>query len=148
MMNQKFYQKASLTVFLLSATLVNAQDLGLATGGNKILNELRKVGLTIAVDDFGTGYSSLSRLNQINIDTVKIDKSFIDRINYIEEDKLITGDIISLSHKLGLNVIAEGVESKNQEKYLIENKCDLVQGYLYSKPLLNMDALGFLKEDK
>lgn len=114
---------------------------------NKILNELRIEGITIAVDDFGTGYSSLSRLNQINIDTVKIDKSFIDRIDYLEKNKLITGDIISLSHKLGLKVIAEGVETKNQEKYLIENNCDLVQGYLYSKPLSNRDVLEFLNEE-
>lgn len=113
---------------------------------NKILNEIRKVGITIAVDDFGTGYSSLSRLSQINIDTVKIDKSFIDRIDYFENDKLITGDIISLAHKLGLNVVAEGVETKTQQKYLIDNNCDLIQGYLYSKPLINSDALKVLKK--
>lgn len=113
---------------------------------NKILNELRKVGITIAVDDFGTGYSSLSRLNQINIDTVKIDKSFIDRIDYVESNKLITGDIISLAHKLGLNVVAEGVETKTQQKYLIDNNCDLIQGYLYSKPLIGLDVLKLLNE--
>lgn len=113
---------------------------------NKILNEIRKVGITIAVDDFGTGYSSLSRLSQINIDTVKIDKSFIDRIDYFENDKLITGDIILLAHKLGLNVVAEGVETKTQQKYLIDNNCDLIQGYLYSKPLINSDALKVLKK--
>ncbi len=113
---------------------------------NKILNELRKVGITIAVDDFGTGYSSLSRLNQINIDTVKIDKSFIDRINYVGDNNLITADIISLCHKLGLNVIAEGVETKKQEKYLLENNCNYVQGYLYSKPILSKDALLLLEK--
>lgn len=108
----------------------------------KILKE-RKIG--IALDDFGTGYSSFSRLKELNIDTVKIDKYFISKISIGECKELITGDIISMAHKLGLKVVTEGVEVEEQKDYLIENSCDIMQGYLFSKPLPEEGAIELLK---
>lgn len=102
---------------------------------NKILGELRKIGIKIAIDDFGTGYSSLARERELNVNCLKIDKSFIDKLVVLNEDKAITGDIISMAHKLGHFVVAEGVENENQRKYLMDYGCDKIQGYLISKPI-------------
>lgn len=111
---------------------------------NQKLNQISQLGISIALDDFGTGYSSLSRIRDMNLDIVKIDKFFIDRIETLSYDQLITGDIISMSHKLGLIVVAEGVETKKQWDYLKEAKCDVVQGYYFSKPLDEEDAFALL----
>lgn len=111
---------------------------------NQRLNQISQLGISIALDDFGTGYSSLSRIRDMNLDIVKIDKFFIDRIETLDYDQLITGDIISMAHKLGLTVVAEGVETKKQWDYLKENKCDVVQGYYFSKPLDEEDAFELL----
>lgn len=113
---------------------------------NSSLGQLRKEGVTIAVDDFGTGYSSFSRLNQLNIDTIKIDKTFIDRITNTPYEMLLTGDIISLCHRLDLTVVAEGVETDVQAAYLLDHGCDKFQGYLFSKPLQFKEAIYILKD--
>lgn len=113
---------------------------------NSSLGQLRKEGVTIAVDDFGTGYSSFSRLNQLNIDTIKIDKTFIDRITNTPHEMLLTGDIISLCHRLDLTVVAEGVETDVQAAYLLDHDCDKFQGYLFSKPLQFREAIYMLKD--
>jgi diguanylate cyclase (GGDEF)-like protein len=114
---------------------------------NKSLGQLREEGVSIAVDDFGTGYSSFARLNQLNIDVIKIDKYFIDKILFTDRDKLLTGDIISLAHRLGLKVVAEGVEDELQREYLIEHNCDYLQGYLLSKPVNFNDALALIRQN-
>lgn len=114
---------------------------------NEKLKSLRYKGISIALDDFGTGYSSFSRLSELNIDCVKIDKYFIDKIPTIENENLITGDIISMAHKIGLAVVAEGVELEEQKKYLIEHDCDIMQGYLFSRPLSEENALQILKQN-
>lgn len=111
---------------------------------NHKLNKLRDLGIKIALDDFGTGYSSLSRLGELNIDCVKIDKSFINRIHIKESKNLITKEIISMSHKLGYTVVAEGVELEEHKQYLIKNNCDIMQGYLFSKPLSQENAVKML----
>lgn len=113
---------------------------------NKKLAELRKYGIKIALDDFGTGYSSLSREKQLNIDFLKIDKYFIDDLLVVKHEEAITGDIISMAHKLGHVVIAEGVESHIQKQYLLNHKCNKIQGYLISKPLNKKMALEFLQK--
>jgi len=100
-----------------------------------VLEMIRKIGIDISLDDFGTGYSSLSYLKKLPISKLKIDKSFIDDIPFDENDKIITKIIISLAKNMNIDVLAEGVETKEQEKFLIENGCDLAQGYLYDKPL-------------
>ena len=111
---------------------------------NETLAEIKKMGITISLDDFGTGFSSSSRLEELNIDNVKIDKLFIDKITEMDEKNLITSDIISMSHKIGLEVIAEGVEDEQQKVYLRKHDCDIIQGYHLSKPLANDKALAFL----
>lgn len=112
---------------------------------NRKLNELRDHGIRIALDDFGTGYSSLSRLSELNIDTVKIDKFFIDHIRQKERTAIITGTIISIAHQLGLSVVAEGVEIERQRTYLVHEGCDFLQGFLFSKPLSEMNAVSYLE---
>lgn len=112
---------------------------------NKVLSELRSYGISISLDDFGTGYSSLSRERELKIDCLKIDQSFIGRLSLLDEAHAITGDIISMGHKLGHSVIAEGVECEEQVQYLRNHGCDKVQGYLISKPLDYDDALRFVE---
>lgn len=112
---------------------------------NRIIGFLRNTGIHIAIDDFGTGYSSLAREKELKVDCMKIDKYFIDNLLDKDLSKVITSDIISMSHKLGHITVAEGVEYDVQLQYLKEHGCDRVQGYLLSKPLHEQDALEFLK---
>lgn len=112
---------------------------------NSIIVKLRDTGIHIAIDDFGTGYSSLAREKELSVDCLKIDKYFIDKLLETDLSKAITSDIISMSHKLGHCTIAEGVEYESQLQYLKEHSCDRIQGYLFSKPLNEEDALEFLK---
>ncbi len=100
-----------------------------------IFTELRDMGIKIALDDFGTGYSSLSYLQKLPIDTLKIDKSFVDSITNITSGKQMIGSIISLVHKMEIGVVAEGVETKQQLEYLRNQDCDYIQGFLWGKPL-------------
>lgn len=102
---------------------------------NKKLEKLKELGIKIAIDDFGTGYSSLARQRELNIDCLKLDKYFIDKLKTLNWEEAITSDIISMAHKLGHFVVAEGVEDVKQMQYLIENNCDCIQGYLFSEPL-------------
>jgi len=111
---------------------------------NEKLKKLQQSGIDIAIDDFGTGYSSLYRFDELNIDTLKIDKSFIDKISHKKPEKIITGDIISIAHKYGIDIVAEGVESPAQKEYLAKNDCDRIQGYLISKPLSEEEAIKLL----
>jgi len=106
----------------------------LADNIDKLL-ELKKIGINIALDDFGVGYSSLNYLRQLPINTLKIDKSFIDNIPENENNSTITKAMIQLGHNLGLEIVAEGVETLDQVEFLTTNKCDKFQGFLFSKPL-------------
>ena len=99
------------------------------------LNDVRAMGIRVAIDDFGIGYSSLSYLVRLPIDSLKIDKSFIDNIHNSKEAKAIVSAIINLCRDLNLKVIAEGVENVDQLHYLKKIKCDIGQGYYYSKPV-------------
>jgi diguanylate cyclase (GGDEF)-like protein/PAS domain S-box-containing protein len=109
------------------------------------LGKLQAAGVDIAIDDFGTGYSSMSHLKKLPIDTLKIDKSFIDDIAKNWEDQAIVEAIIAMARSLRLKVVAEGVETPDQEQILRQTGCDLIQGYLYSKPLRAEDFIAFLK---
>lgn len=102
---------------------------------NSVILELRDSGLHIAIDDFGTGYSSLRRERELNVNSLKIDKYFIDTLLEDGPQRAITGDIISIAHRLGHSVIAEGVEHEDQRHYLETHDCDMIQGYLISRPL-------------
>lgn len=100
----------------------------------KILNQIKERGIKIALDDFGTGYSSLNYLQVLPIDTLKIDKSFVDRIND-EKNALFLGKLIELVHLMSIEIVAEGVETEDQLRYLQNNKCDYIQGFLFGKPM-------------
>jgi EAL domain-containing protein (putative c-di-GMP-specific phosphodiesterase class I) len=99
------------------------------------LSQLKRLGFHIAVDDFGTGYSSLSYLHQLPIDTLKIDKSFIDKVTESSGTRPIVEAVVSLSKSLALTTIAEGVETREQFDVLNELGCDVIQGYYFFKPL-------------
>ncbi|MBK7974659.1 MAG: EAL domain-containing protein [Deltaproteobacteria bacterium] len=99
------------------------------------LNALRGLGLRLSLDDFGTGFSSLSYLRRFRFDVLKIDRSFVRDLIHDPEDGAITNAILSMSRALGLRVIAEGVETEAQRAYLCERGCELMQGYLFSRPI-------------
>ena len=101
----------------------------------EILKSVHDLGITIAIDDFGTGYSSLSHIRQLPIDALKIDQSFVSNIPQQKDDIAIIKAVIQLSKSLNLNVIAEGVETEEQCKFLIENGCTIGQGFLLAKPM-------------
>ncbi len=99
------------------------------------LEHLKSLGVKITIDDFGTGYSSLSYLNLFPVDKLKIDKSFIAQIKENNPEPVIISAIISMAHKLGIQVVAEGVETEMQLNFLRHHQCDEIQGYYFSKPL-------------
>ena len=99
------------------------------------LNSLKEAGISLSIDDFGTGYSSLSYLKRFPIDTIKIDRSFVKDLHDDADDAAICAAIIAMSRQLGLNVVAEGVETREQLKFLRRHKCDHVQGFIFSRPL-------------
>ncbi|MGG0655531.1 putative bifunctional diguanylate cyclase/phosphodiesterase [Rummeliibacillus pycnus] len=100
-----------------------------------ILHDLKSLGITLAVDDFGTGYSSLSYLGDLPIDCLKIDCSFVRKIQQSTSSEPLVDMIISMAKHLKLNVVAEGVEEETQLNYLMQKECDFIQGYLFSKPI-------------
>lgn len=121
---------------LLELELTESMLVSSVTDVAKLLARFRSIGVRVSLDDFGTGYSSLNYLAKMPINTLKIDKSFIDNIYVNDRDSRMAESIISLAHSLGITVIAEGVENGGQLSLLRSLHCDLVQGYLMSKPLL------------
>jgi EAL domain-containing protein (putative c-di-GMP-specific phosphodiesterase class I) len=101
----------------------------------KILTEIKKMGVRLAIDDFGTGYSSLTQLKRFPIDTLKVDRSFIRDLPMNSEDKAITEAIIAMGKTLSLTVVAEGVETEEQDAFLRSHACDAMQGFHFSKPI-------------
>ncbi|MDR1849339.1 MAG: EAL domain-containing protein [Zoogloeaceae bacterium] len=113
-----------------------------------IFSQLRQTGIRIAIDDFGTGYSSLSYLSRYPVDVLKIDKSFIDHVSEAEDALSVVQAIIVLAHTLKMVVVAEGVETEAQRQTLVSLGCDLLQGFLYSRPCPSSDLmdLPYLEE--
>ena len=112
-----------------------------------ILEELRNRGFKVSLDDFGTGYSSLSYLRDIPIDTLKIDKSFVDTILLDDSTSIITDAVITMVKKLGLETIAEGVETEEQFEYLKNMHCDNIQGFLLGKPMPSEKLIELIMEE-
>src|SRR5213075_3038365 len=101
----------------------------------RVLDAIRSRGIRLAIDDFGTGYSSMSLMKHFPIDTIKIDRTFVRDLPRDSEDRAITQAIISMGKALGMTVVAEGVETIEQQTFLREHVCDEIQGFLFSKPV-------------
>ncbi|WP_199610006.1 putative bifunctional diguanylate cyclase/phosphodiesterase [Flocculibacter collagenilyticus] len=118
----------------------------------QVLRQLREMDFSVAIDDFGTGYSSLKYLQQLEIDTLKIDKSFVINLNAQSQGAAIADTIITLAHNLNLKVVAEGVENEKALSFLKERGCDVVQGFYYYKPMPSEQVtavlLGLEKKSK
>lgn len=112
----------------------------------RVLDLLRDMGVSLALDDFGTGYSSLSYLRMFALDKLKLDRSFVEEIGQDVDGQVICDATIGLAHNLGLTLVAEGVETEAQLDYLRARGCDLVQGYLFSKPLPAEQVMEFIRQ--
>lgn len=119
-----------LEIEITESTLVSS-----ITDATLLLTALQNLGIKISLDDFGTGYSSLNYLTKLPINTLKIDKSFIDNICSSTKDSYISEAIIQLAHSLNIQVVAEGVENTNQLNVLKRQECDIIQGFIFSEPL-------------
>ena len=125
-----------------SAYLENFDDADL------FLGELGQLGYSIALDDFGTGYSSLSYLTKIPINTLKIDKQFVEQLEISQQSTLITTTIIQMAKQLKLTICAEGVETVEQKDFLLAHNCQQLQGFLFSKPCKLADIIDSAKKSK
>jgi len=129
-LSQQGVPGSSIAIEITEGVLLNAEP----TTNGKLL-QFRDAGIQVAIDDFGTGYSSLSYLKRFDIDYLKIDRSFVHNLSEDANNLALCEAIIMMAHKLGLKVIAEGVETTVQRDLLLAANCDYAQGFLYSKPV-------------
>lgn len=108
-----------------------------------VLDRLKEIGVTLAIDDFGTGYSALAYLKRFPFDVLKVDRTFVNDVTLDAEDASLTSAMIAMAHALGLKVVGEGVETTEQKNFLVSQNCDVMQGYLFSRPLPADDFLAF-----
>ena len=113
-----------------------------------LIYNLKEHGFTISMDDFGSGYSSLNLLRKVPIDTLKIDKVFIDSTEDVQRSQVIVEEIINMASKIHVKTICEGVETQSQRDFLKIAGCNMVQGYFYSKPLPYEDFSNLLNSSK
>ena len=119
------------------------------TGAEEALRQmrtLRALGIRLSIDDFGSGYSSLSYLYRLHVDSIKLDKSFVQSIDTDQMARRLVQAMVGVAHGLGLNVVAEGVETEAQREVLLATGCSLMQGYLFARPQPAGDAEGLLRE--
>jgi len=128
-------QESGMDPKLLELELTESMVIQNSQLAGKLLTALKNIGVRIAIDDFGTGYSSLAQLKHFPIDTLKVDRSFIRDLPNNIEDRAITQAIINMGKTLSLTVVAEGVETMDQESFLRDNLCDEIQGFYFSKPI-------------
>lgn len=131
----KILEETGLAPEYLDLELTESSIMSKAQASIDVLTKLKAMGVTISIDDFGTGFSSLSYLKRLPIDALKIDRSFIRDVTTDPDDAALVMAIVTLAHNLNLEVIAEGVETDEQLRFLRLLRCDEVQGYLFSKPL-------------
>jgi EAL domain-containing protein (putative c-di-GMP-specific phosphodiesterase class I) len=132
-----------LDIELTEAVFIGDPGIAMAT-----LNELKALGLSISLDDFGIGYSSLHYLRTLPVDVVKLDKSFIQNVTISHQDRQLTRGIISLASELGFEVVAEGVETEEQQEALIELNCPAMQGYYFCRPCPEEEFLRWIGDHK
>jgi EAL domain-containing protein (putative c-di-GMP-specific phosphodiesterase class I) len=113
----------------------------------KMMDQLNEAGFALSLDDFGTGYSSLSRLKLLPMTSLKIDQSFVRDIDMDENDKAIVKATAVLAHAMGMKVIAEGVETQVQLDFIRASQCEEYQGYLFSRPVPEDQAVNFLSRE-
>jgi len=135
-------EPSALHVEIVEAGIMKNVDRSRAT-----LNDLRGLGLRMSLDDFGTGYSSLSHLREFPLDAVKIDRTFVSRVNEGQKDLEIVRAIVQLGHNLGLQVVAEGIETEEQLRVVRELGCDSGQGYYFSPPMAAAEFFEFISVD-
>lgn len=138
-------QETELDARWLDLEITESMILGDVESNIVILSQLKSMGVSISIDDFGAGYSSLSYLNRFPIDILKIDRSFVRDIDSETDEAPIVSSIISLAHILKLKVVAEGVETPAQLAFLQRHDCDVMQGYLFSRPVGSDDIEGLLR---
>ncbi|MGN6578545.1 MAG: putative bifunctional diguanylate cyclase/phosphodiesterase [Bordetella sp.] len=139
-------QQASLQADLLSVEIVERLLLDERPVVTETLQEFRNAGMTVSIDDFGTGYSALSYLQKFDLDELKIDRSFIHALVSSHSDQTIVEAIIAMAHKLGLKVVAEGVETQEQCDFLRAAGCDYAQGYLFARPMPREEFVAWLAQ--
>ncbi|MDQ7092738.1 EAL domain-containing protein [Desulfosporosinus sp. PR] len=142
----KIIEDSGVNPFLLEFEVTERMILKGNEFAEKNLEKLKKLGVKISIDDFGTEYSSFINIKKFSIDKIKVDMAFIQGLNKNKTDNVIVNSIISLSHNLDLSVIAEGVETEEQLEYLKRYNCDIVQGYLFYKPMPETEIKGILYE--
>ena len=114
----------------------------------EVLHRLRQMGIQLSIDDFGTGYSSLSYLEQLPFDTLKIDISFVNKIQDDRSGGTIAATIAAMAHTLGKKVVAEGVETQAQLDFLRNHDCELIQGFYFSRPLPACELAAFVSSKR
>ncbi|HYS76802.1 MAG TPA: EAL domain-containing protein, partial [Burkholderiales bacterium] len=130
---------------LLELELTESMVIQNTERAGRVLAEIKKMGVRLAIDDFGVGYSSLTHLKRFPIDTLKVDRSFIRDLPQDAEDKAITEAIIAMGKSLNLTVVAEGVETLEQQTFLRDRACDEMQGFFFSKPIPGGEFAALLR---
>ena len=131
----RILQQTQLEADALELEITESMVVDDGAGATRILNQLRQLGVEISIDDFGTGYSNLQYLKRFPLNSVKIDRGFVRDLAVDREDAAIVKAIILMARGLGLNVIAEGIETQEQLDFLLEHRCAMGQGFLFSRPL-------------
>jgi EAL domain-containing protein (putative c-di-GMP-specific phosphodiesterase class I) len=140
-------KKSGMRADLLELELTESMVMQHTERAGKVLAAIKQLGVRVAIDDFGVGYSSLANLKRFPIDTLKVDRSFLRDIPLDTEDKAITQAIIAMGKSLNLTVVAEGVETLEQETFLREHGCDETQGYYFSGPIASDEFADLLRRN-
>ena len=139
-------EESGMRAELLELELTESMVMHSPERATRVLAEIKKMGVRIAIDDFGVGYSSLAQIKRFPIDTLKVDRSFIRDLEKNAEDRAITQAIIAMGKTLSLTVVAEGVETEEQRTFLLEHACDAMQGYYFSRPVDSADFASLVRQ--
>ncbi|MGB0900001.1 MAG: putative bifunctional diguanylate cyclase/phosphodiesterase, partial [Psychrobium sp.] len=134
---------SSITLEVTESAVVDNPEAAIA-----LLRRFKEDGFKISIDDYGTGYSSLAQLKQLPVNELKIDKSFVQKLETDEDDQIIVRSTIELAHNMGLSVVAEGIEDEYSLKWLAKHGCELAQGYYISRPQPSERLTPWLEEKK